>query len=543
MNVLYTFISVSNFNFALEDNTLRYRLLPALNLRLLILLLALTASLSTLVSGFYSTYQVQKEQLINYTLKSNYAYARKLASATDSFLEAAMQQVAYSAKIVEQQIEDDNLLKQEVIRLNLQTNSFNSVVINKGGIVVATSPELPELINQPISSTGALQAAKEKRPLISNPYMSVAGNLIIFISHPLFNTQGDYLGYIGGTLYLNEPNTLNNLLEQHYYRQGTYIYVIDANKRILYHPDPKYVGLYAGDNSIINSVIAGKAGTSETTNRQGEGMLAGFAPVTRAKWRIVAQRSVRATLTSLDLLIVEVIKRTLPQAIITFILIGFFAHFISRPLKQLADRVNTLDDPVSFEKLKNVKSWYFESQRLKLAMLKGVNILQMQIGQLRHDAETDPLTNTHNRRSLNGLLNQLMVKQTPFALLEIDIDFFKRVNDTFGHGVGDEALKSLTNIIKNLSRKDDIVARIGGEEFVLVLPNESSESALKIAERLRMTVESTNMKTIGFITISIGIATWPKHSNDIDQVYKCADKALYHAKEHGRNRCIVAQGD
>ncbi|WP_206018185.1 sensor domain-containing diguanylate cyclase [Pseudoalteromonas sp. SWXJZ94C] len=522
---------------------MRYRLLPALNLRLLILLLALTASLSTLVSGFYSTYQVQKEQLINYTLKSNYAYARKLASATDSFLEAAMQQVAYSAKIVEQQIEDDNLLKQEVIRLNLQTNSFNSVVINKGGIVVATSPELPELINQPISSTGALQAAKEKRPLISNPYMSVAGNLIIFISHPLFNTQGDYLGYIGGTLYLNEPNTLNNLLEQHYYRQGTYIYVIDANKRILYHPDPKYVGLYAGDNSIINSVIAGKAGTSETTNRQGEGMLAGFAPVTRAKWRIVAQRSVRATLTSLDLLIVEVIKRTLPQAIITFILIGFFAHFISRPLKQLADRVNTLDDPVSFEKLKNVKSWYFESQRLKLAMLKGVNILQMQIGQLRHDAETDPLTNTHNRRSLNGLLNQLMVKQTPFALLEIDIDFFKRVNDTFGHGVGDEALKSLTNIIKNLSRKDDIVARIGGEEFVLVLPNESSESALKIAERLRMTVESTNMKTIGFITISIGIATWPKHSNDIDQVYKCADKALYHAKEHGRNRCIVAQGD
>ena len=112
-----------------------------------------------------------------------------------------------------------------------------------------------------------------------------------------------------------------------------------------------------------------------------------------------------------------------------------------------------------------------------------------------------------------------MFKQTPFAILEIDIDFFKRVNDTFGHDKGDEALKSLTDIIKKLSRKDDIVARIGGEEFVLVLPNENSQSALKIAERLLKTVEATNMETIGFITISIGIATWPEHSNDICLLY------------------------
>ena len=541
MLALHSFISVNIFSRALEEKFLQYKLLAALNLRFLILLLALTASLSALISGFYSTYQVQKEQLMSYTLRSNYAYASKLASTTDNFLESAIQQIAYSAKIIEKKIEDDNLLNQEVTRLNLQTNSFNSVVINKGGIVVATSPELPELINQPLSSPGALQAMHEKRPLVSDPYMSASGNLIIFISHPLFNTKNEYLGYIGGSLYLNERNILNDLLEQHYYQGGTYIYVIDVNKRILYHPDPKYIGLYTGDNSMLSNVIAGNAGTSETTNRNGDRILAGFAPVTRAKWRVVVQRPVKATLASLDLLIVEVIKRTLPLAIVTFILIGFFAHFISRPLKQLADRVNTLDDPASIEKLKNVKSWYFESQRLKLAMLKGVNILQMQIGQLRHDAETDSLTDTHNRRSLNGLVNQLMIKQTPFALLEIDIDFFKRVNDTFGHDVGDETLKSLTDIIKKLSRKDDIVARIGGEEFVLVLPNESSESALKIAERLRMTVESTNIKTIGFITISIGIATWPKHSNDIGQVYKCADKALYHAKEHGRNRCVVAQ--
>ncbi|MEL0655480.1 sensor domain-containing diguanylate cyclase [Pseudoalteromonas issachenkonii] len=505
------------------------------------MLLAFSAALSTLVGSFYSTYQVQKEQLTSYTLKSNLAYAQKLASTTDNFLKSAFQQLEYSAKIIEQSPNNSQLLNDEAIRLNLQTDSFNSVVINLHGVVAATSPRLESIIGQQIQSPGAIEALKEKRPLISKPYMSAAGNLIVFISHPLFDLKGNYLGYIGGSLYLKERNILNSLLEQHYYEGGTYIYVVDASRRTLYHPDQALIGTVVTNSSITNNMITSQSGTTIVKNSQEIEMLAGFSSVPKAKWIIVAQRPVKATLSSLDLLITEVIKRTLPMAIITFLLIGFFAHFISRPLKQLANKANTLDDPTSIEELKSVKSWYFESQRLKIAMLNGVNTLQMQIGQLRHDAQTDPLTDTHNRRSLNGLLNQLMFKQTPFAILEIDIDFFKRVNDTFGHDKGDETLVSLTNIIKKLSRRDDIVSRIGGEEFVLVLPNEDSQSAFKIAERLRKTVESTEMDTIGNITISIGIATCPEHSADIAQVYKCADKALYHAKKHGRNRCVVAE--
>lgn len=517
------------------------KLFPVLNLRLLIVLLAFSAALATLISSFHSTYQVQKEQLISHTLKSNFAYANKLASATDNFLESAKQQLAYSANKIEQNINNAALLQEEVTRLNLQTNSFNSVVISKNGIINATSPYLPEIIGKSISSPGATQALKEKKPLISMPYMSAANNLIIFISHPLFNEEGDYLGYVGGSLYLKERNILNDLLEQHFYEGGSHLYVVDANKQILYHPDSKRIGTSVANNKVINAVITGEAGQAVVVNSKGVKMLAGFSPVINSNWGVVAQRPIKATLASLDTLIMEVFARTLPMALVTFILIGVFSYFISRPLKQLASSANRLDEVNSIEKLKRIKAWYFESQRLKLAMLNGVNILQTQIGQLKHDAQTDPLTNTHNRRSLNGLLSQLMLKQTPFAILEIDIDFFKRVNDTFGHDKGDEALKVLADIIKKISRKGDIVSRIGGEEFLLVLPHEDSQSALKIAERLRTTVETTQMETIGFITVSIGIATWPTHSNNIDQVYKCADKALYHAKEHGRNRCVVAE--
>lgn len=173
-------------------------------------------------------------------------------------------------------------------------------------------------------------------------------------------------------------------------------------------------------------------------------------------------------------------------------------------------------------------------------MLKGESILQLQIGQLRHDAQTDPLTGIHNRRSLKAWLDKLIHEQTLFTILEIDIDFFKRVNDTYGHDKGDEALKALTKLIQSVARKDDIVARIGGEEFVLVIPNQNSEGAFKIAERLRLAVESSYIDTIGYITISIGIASYPEHGTNIEQVFKKADNALYYAKEHGRNRSVIA---
>lgn len=514
-----------------------------LTLRLLILLLAFSASLITFASSFYSTYQVQKAQLIKDTLRSNYAYANKLASATDKFLEASLQQLAYAAKEIAANINDDAFLEQQVKRLNLQTNSFNTVVINRFGVVVATSPEKLSIRGRSISTEGVLQALKEKKPLISKPYMAATGNLIISISYPLFDDENKYLGYVGGTIYLKERNIISELLEHHYHEGGAYTYVVDSDRRILYHPDNSRIGEKVTRNLIIDALIRGESGQQAVINSQNINMLAGYAPVKLAKWGVVAQRSLDVSLASLDSLIIALFRKTLPMALIMFTLIAILAHFISRPLQQLAISANTLDDADTIKNLNNINAWYFESQKLKLAILNGVNTLQEQLGQLRHDAQTDPLTGVHNRRSLNIALSKLMIKKIPFAILEIDIDYFKRVNDDFGHDTGDRALKALTSMIESIARKEDIIARIGGEEFVLVLPNENDESAYELAEQLRINVESTEIDIIGSITISVGIASWPTHSSDIDQVYKCADKALYHAKEHGRNQCVVASLD
>ena len=503
-------------------------------------MLAIPAAAAILFSGLYISYQMQKERVIEDTLQSNHVFASKLASATEHFLAAAMQQLEFSAKIIAEDITNTELLQAETDRLLNQTHSFNSVAINMQGVVKAASPVSLNIINKTVNSPHSKQAFKLKRPQVSLPYISLANNLIVVLSYPLFDQEGNYYGYIGGSFYLEQQSILNALLKQHSYDGGAYFYVVADNKTLLYHPEAQRIGEQVFNNPVIERVLQGEDGYTRVINSQGVTMLAGFSHVGLANWGIVAQRSEAATLAKLDTFQGLVLKRMLPIVLITFLLIAMLAHYIAKPLRLLADSANLSTDKKNVDHLKGIKSWYFESNQLKHAMLEGVHVLQSQMGQLRQDALTDPLTGAHNRRGLNVLLENLMDKHIPFAVLEIDIDFFKRVNDTFGHDTGDEVLKTLTHIIQSLSRKHDIVARTGGEEFLLVLPNENSDSAFVIAERLRNQVASTLMAKVGYINVSIGIATWPQHSDDIDQVYKCADKALYHAKETGRNKCVIA---
>ena len=223
----------------------------------------------------------------------------------------------------------------------------------------------------------------------------------------------------------------------------------------------------------------------------------------------------------------------------TFILIWVLARLISQPLKQLAETASTLDRPTTSQELKQLRSWYYESNELRNAMLKGVGLLQSKIGLLRHEAQTDPLTCLHNRRSLDIRLSHLMAQRCPFAVLAIDIDHFKRVNDEFGHDIGDLVLQSLAKLLVDATREGDVVARTGGEEFIVIMPKVTAKRAYQLAERLRMQVSEYYIEPVGCINVSIGISGWPLEQLSIEDVMKLADQALYKAKKTGRNRCVL----
>ncbi|WP_227545889.1 diguanylate cyclase [Marinobacter fonticola] len=169
---------------------------------------------------------------------------------------------------------------------------------------------------------------------------------------------------------------------------------------------------------------------------------------------------------------------------------------------------------------------------------------EQMIQQLKNLANTDGLTSISNRRHFfeegEQLLKRVARRETKAAMILFDVDHFKRINDTYGHGVGDAALKHLVGLAKQAIRDVDLLARIGGEEFALLLEDESGENAWDIAERLRTMVETMPLEIPGGevrMTISLGIARIGDcEIPSLDLLLAHADRALYSAKEGGRNR-------
>ena len=151
---------------------------------------------------------------------------------------------------------------------------------------------------------------------------------------------------------------------------------------------------------------------------------------------------------------------------------------------------------------------------------------------------TDGLTGLNNRRffmeKLKGFYLTYQQTNIPFSLLIMDIDHFKLVNDTWGHPIGDQVLIKLAQILTEFFQKEDVVARYGGEEFVIIIPVEGEEESIKVAERLRVAIQTADWE-IGEITVSIGVTTSNPNDTDLSILAK-ADKALYVSKANGRNR-------
>jgi diguanylate cyclase (GGDEF)-like protein len=166
---------------------------------------------------------------------------------------------------------------------------------------------------------------------------------------------------------------------------------------------------------------------------------------------------------------------------------------------------------------------------------------------LSYQSIRDPLTGLYNRRYLDEYLlkqvSQSERNKNPLAVLMIDIDHFKKINDNFGHDAGDFVLKELSRVLQGDIRTGDLVARYGGEEFIIVFYNTSLGVAKKRAEVIRQAVAAMQLKyaaeNIGKITISIGVAIYPDDTKTVADLISCADKALYTAKNSGRDKIIA----
>lgn len=184
----------------------------------------------------------------------------------------------------------------------------------------------------------------------------------------------------------------------------------------------------------------------------------------------------------------------------------------------------------------------------QLALHTTSNVKNLAI--LQHESITDALTGLKNRRYFDQRMCEEVALskryKLPLTLMLLDVDYFKRINDVYGHKIGDEVLKNLSVVILEIVRDSDVVARYGGEEIAIITPNTSKKEAELLAERLRYVIEQTTIATVEAtqevvqVTISIGICSLSAVITDKEALLEEADQALYLAKKYGRNRVVLS---
>ncbi|WP_261808038.1 sensor domain-containing diguanylate cyclase [Paenibacillus sp. N3.4] len=518
-----------------------------LSLKHLILSVALISVIFTLCNSTLSGYRISQKTLIENTLETNRVYAQKLASTTEVFFKMTLQTLELSSKNISLYMRSDEFkpkLFQEADRLKNQTNTFNSVVIvAANGEILAASPQTLDIVGKSLDSTGGQQALNGKRPLISKPYLSITGRLIIFISYPIFEEDGKYLGLIGGTLYLKEENILSEILGEHFYKDGSYVYVVDEDGRIIYHQMQERINDHVPQNPVVQKLLKKESGSIRVTNTQNVDMLAGYAYIPAVGWGVVSQRPTAVSLAPTTDMMKEMIMKSLPYLLLSLILISLISKVIAQPLQKLAFFTESSTQNNQDESLKKVRAWYYEAIQLKKALTYSLGFFHDKVDYFTYQSKTDPLTKLTNRRTLDEETQKWAENGTPFSIIILDIDHFKRVNDTFGHTKGDEVLKFLAEQMREVSREEDICCRYGGEEFVLLLHDLNSDEAFQVAEKLRKKVESTVSPCGDIITISSGIASYPVCTTNLSVLFEMADLFLYEAKNTGRNKSVASLGN
>ncbi|WP_017756400.1 sensor domain-containing diguanylate cyclase [Calidifontibacillus oryziterrae] len=508
-------------------------------LRYAIGLLVLMTVILTAGVSWYSATNALKHSLAENYLESNRNYANKLSLSTSDLLIHMQEHINGIAVFVGRQSFSQDILDSYRI-----TNSsyFSALLItDPNGVIQVISPSVvrynkgPEVkANTKLVSNAIQNALELKRPLISEPYNDLSGQRVLLVSAPIFDNNGSFKGLVAGTINLEGENVIKNTLDKHQYANGSYVYVVDQKGRIIFHPDPSRINDIVTKNEAVRNVLQGKSGSAQVVNTQGNEFYAGYAFEKVSGWGIISQTPTGIIAEPLGNVRKSMFFQGLPLLLLILLLASVLANNLSRPLNVIAKHSeNAIHENkiVRFEKLK-INSHIFEVHHLYHHMNNYLNLLNRQI-------EIDGLTGLSNRKAFDSIMKEWVEKDIAFSIILLDIDRFKRVNDTFGHLVGDDVLRYLAGMINSVCKNEMYCFRYGGEEFVILMKNKNIESAFEAAEQLREKIAETASPTGEAITISLGITEYQKGDKHPEEIIERADSALYQSKTDGRNRTTV----
>ncbi|MBB1593129.1 diguanylate cyclase [Achromobacter sp. UMC46] len=493
-------------------------------------------------NALYAGYQVQKAQVVKNSLASNVAYAEKLAEFINLYIDALHRQLKISAARLPDAQGTPQALTAELSRVASQAQGVTAVLLaDAGGTIIARSAQAPAQLAA--FNTLAELGMKGQRPADwVVPCCEHDGQrAALMLVEPVPGKDGTAAGFLAAVVILERGSRLDRLIGEHPYGDGASVYLVNVDGRVLYShaaggPDESVLSLVKADVSPTSG-----PGSAQVSDASGAPVLAGYAPITKGKWAVVIQRPLDLALSPLKTLLAESLRFAIPAVIVTLLLVCGLAYAIARPLARLT---RAMGSPEAIDKqgprASLLKTWYFEADKLREALIATLAQHRHEVGRLNTQTMTDPMTGLMNRRALELRFDELAAAVTPFAVIALDLDHFKQVNDVFGHPVGDKVLILLAKTLSDSVRQQDRPFRVGGEEFVVIVPASSPEVAMHAAERIRADVAKKAMPDgVGHATVSVGVALWPQHGKSPQAVVKCADEALYASKAAGRNRVTL----
>ncbi|TYP69367.1 sensor domain-containing diguanylate cyclase [Paenibacillus methanolicus] len=487
--------------------------------------------------------QSQTRTLTRSTLQANFEGARNLNVTMNGWMDLMLRHLGSTSRfMIEQGGGDPMRLADGVKPLLGGSRFFNRFFIaDEHGLLLGTPPEGREFEPPPVTPEILEAALLERKPYVSKPFIAPGGHAAMLIAHPVMDQSGHYFGLIGGLIDFQAQNVFSDMFNHAVKSQkGSFAYLVDQNGELLMNPDGSRGRVIIEPSVLQRELIRDKARYASIDNPDGEQHLVGYLEMPQFKLGVVFQSPASVVNDAMSALLRAQLAWIIPLFALLLALSLWIARKLTSPFSALTSAARKISANERLDQPPFAEHWNYEAHYLAKAMMRAVRNLQQQADQLSEQARTDALTGLHNRASLEEQLAEWAIQETPYALLVLDIDHFKSVNDTYGHQIGDEAIVHLARVLSSETGGDGVCCRFGGEEFVVLLPHQSLQSARQLAERVRRTMEAAPSPTGSPITVSIGVAVCPDHGGGFERVFDQADQALYQAKRGGRNRTVTA---
>ena len=389
-----------------------------------------------------------------------------------------------------------------------------------------------------------LDRITKEEAVLGDAYLDEAlARPVMMIAVPIFSGTGRFLGAMAGQLSFV---AIERIIRSFSIGESGHVYLVHRDGVIVASsviPTTALLETRLRPNSVV-ALLAPGVGSVEYADYSGRQVVGTASEVPQLNWALVAEVGTEEAYAQ----IAQMRDQTVMMVSGLLLGIGMIAYVFGLTIVRPLDRLTAGAATVAAGRMD-----------VDLPVVSGGEVAYMtrvfnaMVTHLRHGREelerlavTDELTGLNNRKSLDAKLASEIARgdryENPFAILMIDIDHFKKYNDSFGHPAGDEILSRIRGLFEQL-REVDYVARYGGEEFFALLPHTGLRGAAGVAERIRTLAEKTladRGKTKVPVTLSIGVAEFPTHGDSAAAVIAAADAALYSAKQKGRNRVVGA---